>query len=377
MSTVITVAHPSTFSEENQTRVPNHIIDNPNMSAMAKILLIYLIRQVRDWKFHDEAIKNFLDCGRTSLEKYFRQLRENGYCKLEYIQDENGLIIGSKRIFARDPIYSPITKNNNKINDRTEAPKTGAPVNRGSGKWSPTNIRNNNRDTLVSNISNVLVPREAVTKTQVLTPTQPSSDIGVKNASAIAAIVKQPVITQTEVASIRKRLVAIKKANELHANYKNQSLDDLCAEIIFHVSSRNQVKCTHERALNFAVKAIKTGRWTTPKGITRKREEAQMIEKQNEIVEAKRSPINKLLTEAATNSQPTTKTREYLIMCLEIGVDLPDAEKAIGWWGMESCFSVAKRFYDSKRKINSDIFIRQVKELASMPKSIGNLLGIS
>ena len=105
-------------------------------------------------------------------------------------------------------------------------------------------------------------------------------DIGFKKSSDMGDDKK---VQAHELASIKKRLVAIKKAEELHSHYRTMGIDDILEEIVFHVENRDRTKCTYARALNFAILALKKGKWGTPKGLIKKREEEHYIAKKDSM----------------------------------------------------------------------------------------------
>ncbi len=289
MSTIITEAHQSVFEEEKFTKVPNLLIDNDNLCSRSKMLLIYLIRQKPGFIFHDSKMRSFLNCGRDLLEKSFRTLREEGYCKLEFIQDESGSIRGSKRIFARDPIFKncmavKVSKASNVDNftgslKSSDSAKTHelrrGPESQGPGNQGITNI-SNNRDNLLSNIRDQY-------KIPCATPISVPAVVGIKNASPVASV-ETDIVKASELSAIKKRLNAIKKCNELHTHYQRMSLDDILEEIVFHVENRDRSKCTYARSLNFAILALKKGTWGTPKGLIKKREDGHYSAKKSQMI---------------------------------------------------------------------------------------------
>ncbi len=146
-----TQAHPSVHNQPF-TMVANTIIDNKQLSALAKYLLVYLLRQAPGWEVFDSVLYKELGCGRTKLEELFRQLRAEGYCRNLSKLGDKGRYIGSVREFSSTPLWLNQKPCKNQL--LTEAPISGSPADRVSGNWGlyvnntiVNNINNNIQDT--------------------------------------------------------------------------------------------------------------------------------------------------------------------------------------------------------------------------------------
>ncbi len=141
------VAHPSVH-EESYTKVYNSLIDNPDLSVDAKMLLIYLTRQMPGWVFYDFAIMKFMGCKKTKLEWLYSELKKAGHTNQVRIPGKiPGTFRGSIRQFSNRPIFKVTETPKNRVsdkpsNDAASEPFTETLKNGGVGKVGSHNNNN-------------------------------------------------------------------------------------------------------------------------------------------------------------------------------------------------------------------------------------------
>jgi len=65
----------------NFTLVPNHILDNKELSFRAKGLYAYLRSKPEDWEFRVQNIVKFSNEGRDAIQKALKELEKAGYVR--------------------------------------------------------------------------------------------------------------------------------------------------------------------------------------------------------------------------------------------------------------------------------------------------------
>lgn len=107
------IKHSSNF-----TVVGNEAIQNPNLSAKAKGLFVYLLSLPNDWIFYERELVNHFSDGKSSISSALRELKENGYVTIKKIRDENGRFMKSEWFITESPVIKAFTP-------ETENPETG------------------------------------------------------------------------------------------------------------------------------------------------------------------------------------------------------------------------------------------------------------
>ena len=62
----------------NFTQVPNEIIENVSLSALARLLYIYMLSKKEGWNFYRASMANVLCCSRQKLNKVVKELIDAG-----------------------------------------------------------------------------------------------------------------------------------------------------------------------------------------------------------------------------------------------------------------------------------------------------------
>ena len=64
--------------KSNFTQVPNEIIENVSLSALARLLYIYMLSKKEGWSFYRSSMANVLCCSRQKLNKVVKELIDAG-----------------------------------------------------------------------------------------------------------------------------------------------------------------------------------------------------------------------------------------------------------------------------------------------------------
>ena len=75
----------------NFTQVPNEIIENVSLSALARLLYIYMLSKKEGWSFYRSSMANILGCSRQKLNKVVKELIDAGLVeRREQSRDKRG-----------------------------------------------------------------------------------------------------------------------------------------------------------------------------------------------------------------------------------------------------------------------------------------------
>lgn len=88
------------------TSISNEIVNNPNLSAKAKAILLYTLSKPDNWKFNLTDITKHMQEGLTSIKSGIKELKNTGYCTLTRgVKDHNNRFFsGSSYNFYEVPI---------------------------------------------------------------------------------------------------------------------------------------------------------------------------------------------------------------------------------------------------------------------------------
>ena len=64
--------------KSNFTQVPNEIIENVSLSALARLLYIYMLSKKEGWSFYRSSMANILGCSRQKMNQVVKELVDSG-----------------------------------------------------------------------------------------------------------------------------------------------------------------------------------------------------------------------------------------------------------------------------------------------------------
>ena len=64
--------------KSNFTQVPNEIIENVSLSALARLLYIYMLSKKEGWSFYRSSMANILGCSRQKMNQVVKELVDAG-----------------------------------------------------------------------------------------------------------------------------------------------------------------------------------------------------------------------------------------------------------------------------------------------------------
>ena len=83
--------------------MPNEIIENVSLSALARLLYIYMLSKKEGWSFYRSSMANVLCCSRQKLNKVVKELIDAG------LVDRRGQDRGKGGIFSAVNLQLPTT----------------------------------------------------------------------------------------------------------------------------------------------------------------------------------------------------------------------------------------------------------------------------
>lgn len=92
--------------KKNFTIIGNEIINNEDLSAMARFILMYLLSKPQDWKVSARRLEKGTGLSREKIGKCLRELEVNHYAELQRIQYDNGKFAGTYWAIADSPVLN-------------------------------------------------------------------------------------------------------------------------------------------------------------------------------------------------------------------------------------------------------------------------------
>lgn len=89
--------------ENPYSQVSNKIINDPNLSAKAKGILIYILSKPDDWQIYEVDIVNHFKDGRDSISAGIKELVKARYIYRERTRDENGRLSNYEYVVYEEP----------------------------------------------------------------------------------------------------------------------------------------------------------------------------------------------------------------------------------------------------------------------------------
>ena len=271
---IITIFRKSHNTENPYSLISKSVLLDKNLSIKARGLISHLLAMPDDWKVINSNLQKSVNLGKHALSTGFNELMKFGY--LQIIQNRNVDGTFSNRLVTvyEDPKLNPKFQNLKILQPTKSGPLPGYPA--------PDNqpLLNTNNTNNIININTTIVGS---------TNTHRKSEV-------VVVDVKQGEINKlsdhVEKSEIRIKILAMKKANELHSVYKGKSVEQFVDEIYYHVINRDKNKVyTPKKSINAACKMIREGRWGIPKGLIIKQQESKdrciKIEKEKEAIDSK------------------------------------------------------------------------------------------
>lgn len=123
------------------TTIPNSIVNDREISAKAKGVLLYLASKPDTWRFFMEDIRNHFTDGATAIQSAVKELEKAGYLTRKRVSDTaTGKWAGYDWIL------------HDRKNRQTGNPSAGEPISRKSGSYS--NTEDSNTDSSNKEVSN-------------------------------------------------------------------------------------------------------------------------------------------------------------------------------------------------------------------------------
>lgn len=106
--------HRKPIPKKNFTVFDNDTIYNPNLSGVAKAILLYMLTRNDDWQFYESEIKSHFTNGKLAINTGIKELIDKGYIVRTKIKNPKG-----KYIYIYD-IYEDISLNSDYIINNSE-----------------------------------------------------------------------------------------------------------------------------------------------------------------------------------------------------------------------------------------------------------------
>lgn len=91
------------IKSKEYTTISNVFLRDENLSLKAKGFLALVMALPNDWDFSINGIVAIVKEGKTAIYSVIKELKENGYCKVDTIRDEKGKVVGNDYSFYENP----------------------------------------------------------------------------------------------------------------------------------------------------------------------------------------------------------------------------------------------------------------------------------
>ncbi|NJP39371.1 hypothetical protein [Alkalicoccus luteus] len=136
--------HKTDKSKGNFTQVCNKIVNNPDLSAQAKGVMLYLLSKPSTWEVNALDIQKHMKNGRDAIKAILKELEQQGYIyKEKQGKSKNGKFDKSVTYVYEDKDNKPLTGNPLTDNPSTVKPSTES--------QSLSNKEVNNKDLKIKN----------------------------------------------------------------------------------------------------------------------------------------------------------------------------------------------------------------------------------
>lgn len=132
--------------QERFTQIDNRMINDSNISAKAKGILLYLLSKPNDWKVYEVDITNNMKDGKDSINSGIKELITAGYIHRARAHDERGRFAGYEyTVYEHNTDNPHFTISGKSVNGKSVngKPENGKTVN---GESATTNTKLTNTD---------------------------------------------------------------------------------------------------------------------------------------------------------------------------------------------------------------------------------------
>lgn len=91
------------IKSKEYTTISNMFLRDENLSLKAKGFLAMVMALPDGWDFSINGIVTIVKEGKTAIYSAIKELKDNGYCKVETIRDEKGKVLGNDYSFYENP----------------------------------------------------------------------------------------------------------------------------------------------------------------------------------------------------------------------------------------------------------------------------------
>lgn len=91
------------IKSKEYTTISNVFLRDENLSLKAKGFLALVMALPNDWDFSINGIVTIVKEEKTAIYSAIKELKDNGYCKVETIRDEKGKVVGNDYSFYENP----------------------------------------------------------------------------------------------------------------------------------------------------------------------------------------------------------------------------------------------------------------------------------
>ncbi|MFT8414009.1 MAG: hypothetical protein ABF643_06890 [Oenococcus oeni] len=107
-------------TRDNYTIAGNTFIRDPNLSAKAKGILIYLLNLPKDWIFHQSELSDHFKDGYKGLVTGFKELENKGYIKRGQLRQDKGKFSYPDWSVSDKPMFLPIITSHSRQTDNRQ-----------------------------------------------------------------------------------------------------------------------------------------------------------------------------------------------------------------------------------------------------------------
>lgn len=149
--------------EERFTQVDNRFINDPEISAKAKGILLYLLSKPNDWKVYEVDVIKHMKDGRDSIRSGIKELVSNGYIHREQSFDERGKFAGYQYSVYEYKEDNPFYKSNvdGKHVNGNDVDGKHDDVKHDDGKPETTNTKSTKTNSSNTNVNNTNTTNES------------------------------------------------------------------------------------------------------------------------------------------------------------------------------------------------------------------------
>lgn len=98
--------------DKNFTVIDNAIINDKNLKAISRAVLIYILSKPDDWQIRKtDLYKQFPLDTKNAIDKAVKNCRDAGYARLKPITCDDGTFAGQQYVFSESPVYTQSTEN--------------------------------------------------------------------------------------------------------------------------------------------------------------------------------------------------------------------------------------------------------------------------